>query len=105
MSQLAFRSYSVADVSTRYVTEEDGLMLVDADAPSVLGVIDHGRGALLYLGDPEEAEENVAHFRASGWSEAMCALVRALNEQGFEYLRLDADGADIEGGDLPTFDW
>lgn len=95
---MKFTTYLMADISTRYVTREDGELM--QEGLRVLGQIDEGRGAL--FGVPNN-EEQIESYAEAGYSAAFIAIMRELALQKIPYVRFDCDGADLDG--YPTFDW
>lgn len=89
----------VAEISTAHITKEDGARLIAA-GPEVLAVIEEGSGHIVHIGDRDAAEIN-ADF--SAYSPEFRYLIYSLMENGFSYVRLDADGCICRH--LPTFDW
>jgi hypothetical protein len=105
VSRPTFTSYSVADISTRYLTESDGRLLADGETFPIVGTILDGAGALLVVPDLDEDDTRAEAMREAGWSAEMMAILRELHQQGFHYVRFDNNGFDITGGEFPTFDW
>ena len=104
LSRPTFTSYSVADISTRYLTESDGRLLADGETFPIVGIILDGAGALLVVPDPDD-EGRAESISEAGWSAEMMAILRELHQQGFEYVRFDNNGFEITGGEFPTFNW
>lgn len=99
MSVSIFQQNMMADISTKYVTKEDGQMLADGETWPIIATYDRGRGAILSIGD------TAAILPEHDWSPEFCALIATLEAQGFDYVRFDADGGEIDSGEYPTFDW
>jgi len=93
-------AYRVADVSTGYLAESDLALLLEERAPFHVANMDGNYGSLFTTGITEgTVEDAVATLTTFGFSEKMTRLWRAAHEQGFAYIRFDADGGDVTGAD------
>jgi hypothetical protein len=110
MKKPEFDIYQAADVSTKYITKEDGSLIGRLDAPGHIARI-----------DPKDAESGspgdifavlqksgyhrrqMAELREFGFSRAFLRIFRALYCQRIPYVRFDAGSGDADG--LPEFEW
>ena len=110
MKKPEFDIYQIADVSTKYITKEDGSLIGRLAAPGHIACI-----------DPEDAEsgspgdvfavlqgsryhqKQMADFKEFGFSSAFLRIFRALHRQRIPYVRFDAGSGEADG--LPEFDW
>ena len=95
-------------ISTRHITAADGAQLALNDPRDSLAVVEGGRGHIItwdlckpdFIDSPEDFADD---FPPDLFSPEFRAVVCAFARLGYCYLRIDADGAEVEG--LPVFDW
>lgn len=98
---MTFTTYTFADVSTAYFAKSDLPLLLDPAIEYHLANEDDSSGSFFYIPDDEGClEDAIPTWRAQGLSERFIEIVRALSQQGIRYVRLQADGLDIEGLEL-----
>jgi hypothetical protein len=110
MKKPEFDIYQVADVSTKYITKEDGKLIGRQDAPGHIACVDpedtqsESPGDLFaVLQDRRYHRRQMADLREFGFSIAFARIFRALYRQRIPYVRFDAGAGDAEG--LPEFEW
>lgn len=107
---MKFVTYPYADVSTCHITEEDGALINADGCPHRMAKMDpfpgecDGPGVFMWVpGSDDELETDITEMKEFGFSEAFCDLMRGLYEQGISYVRIHAEGDEVEGA--PTFEW
>jgi hypothetical protein len=110
MKKPEFDIYQVADVSTKYITKEDGSLIDRLGAPSHIACIDpedaqSGSPGDIFavLQDSRLHRKQMADLKQFGFSKAFVRIIRALHRQRIHYVRFDAGSGDADG--LPEFDW
>jgi hypothetical protein len=110
MKKPEFDIYQVADVSTKYITKEDGSLIGRLDAPGHVACIDPGDAESGSPGDIFAVLQNSGYHRRQmvklrefGFSRSFLRIFRALYRQRIPYVRFDAGSGDADG--LPEFDW
>ena len=108
--KVKFETYQVADLSTKYITKEDGLLIGEKDAPGHVGSVDpavpsEGSPGDFFAvqSDDEVFRKQLADLKKFGFSEHFLHIFETLHAQGIPYVRLDGDGGEADG--LPFFDW
>ena len=101
-ARMKFESYLIADISTGYLEESD-LDLIGPGSPNHLATIDPlpgdktGTGDFFYVSDADLQVEFEQQCTGYGLSERFITIMRELRQQGFQYVRFDADGGHIDG--------
>lgn len=88
----------VPSISTSHIRKEDGEKLLKAEYP-VMAIIGDGEGHILSITSLTESLAGVY----AGYSEEMVSIVTRLQEEGFNYVRFDCDGDELDT--LPKFTW
>ena len=107
---MEFDVYRMADVSTKYITRKDSMLLGQLDAPGHIASIDPVFVDSLSPGDIftssvcSDETDRRSDLIAWGFSENFIAILQAAHLQGIHYVRFDMDGGDI-GGDVKQFEW
>ena len=108
--KVKFETYQVADLSTKYITKEDGLLIGEKDAPGHVGSVDPavpGEGSpgdfFAVQSDDEVFRKQLADLKKFGFSEHFLHIFETLHAQGIPYVRFDGDGGEADG--IPFFDW
>ena len=106
-----FVTCKIADLSTKYITQQDGELIGRKDAPGHVASIDgwegnqDSPGDIFWVGQGEkEHKEQDAYLKNFGFSKAFRHIFSLLAEQKIPYVRFDRDGSEIFGN-LPEFDW
>lgn len=95
-------------ISTSHITKADGDQLAKNDPRDSLATLYDDQGHIITWDDWEAddeatAESFIADFPPDLFSNEFRAVVATFARLGYCYLRLDCDGAAIEG--LPVFEW
>jgi hypothetical protein len=108
--RVKFETYQVADLSTKYITQEDGALIGDVEAPGHVAALDSWGSTADSPGDifavptsQELLDSRIAELKAFGFSEHFVAIFQHLLDQQIPYIRFDTDGGEADG--LPMFDW
>ena len=109
-TKVKFETYQVADLSTKYITKEDGLLIGEKDAPGHVGSVDPavpGEGSpgdfFAVQSDDEVFRKQLADFKRLGFTEHFFHIFVTLHAPCIPYVRFDGDGGEADG--LPLFDW
>jgi hypothetical protein len=110
MKKPEFDIYQVADVSTKYITKEDGSLIGRLDAPGHIACIDPEDAesgspgdVFAVLQDSRYHRRQMADLKEFGFSSAFLRIFRALYRQRIPYVRFDGGSGEAEG--LPEFNW
>jgi hypothetical protein len=110
MSKPHFNVYRIADMSTKYITREDGRLIGRQDAPGHVACVDSEDAqsgspgdVFTILQESRLHRRQMADLKHFGFSSAFARIFRALYRQRIPYVRFDAGSGDAEG--LPEFDW
>jgi hypothetical protein len=110
MKKPEFDIYQIADVSTKYITQEDGSLIGRLAAPGHVACIDPENAesgspgdVFAVLQDSGNHRRQMAELREFGFSSAFLRIFRALYRQRIPYVRFDVGSGDAEG--LPEFNW
>ena len=110
MKKPEFDIYQIADVSTKYITKEDGSLIGRLDAPGHIACIDaedaeSGSPGDIFavLRDSDNHRRQMAELREFGFSKGFVRVFRALYRQRIPYVRFDCGSGDANG--LPEFAW
>jgi len=105
-----FETYKVADLSTKYITKEDGRLIGNKEAPGHIGSVDpifsseESSGDFFAVpSDDEILKEQMQKMKEFGFSEHCLHIFEQLHGLGIPYVRFDGDGGEAAG--LPFFDW
>ncbi len=110
MKKPEFAVCRIADVSTKYITEEDGRLIGRLDAPGHVACVDPEDARSGSPGDVFAVlQESCYHRRQMvelgefGFSSAFIRIFRELYRQRIPYVRFDANGGEAKG--LAEFNW
>ena len=109
-TKVKFETYKVADLSTKYITKEDGQLIGEKDAPGHIGSVDlvvpsDGSPGDFFAVQSDDLvfKEQMEDLKKFGFSEHFLHIFEQLHAQGIPYVRFDGDGGEADG--LPFFDW
>ena len=95
---MIFEKYEIADVSTGYLEESDLPLLLQIDCPTRIAEIDGGFGTFHRVSDDDQLfEEDLQYAASFGLSGRFVSIMRHLRAAKTSYVRLDADGGEIQG--------
>jgi hypothetical protein len=110
MKKPEFEIYQIADISTKYITKEDGRLIGRQAAPGHVACIDPydpqgGSPGDLFavLQGSDDHRRQMAELREFGFSSAFLRIIRALYRQRIAYVRFDGGSGQADG--LPEFHW
>lgn len=100
-----FEIFQIADISTKYITAEDGELVQSDTAPFHIAKTDppDSAGDIFCVPLDRSAEEVCKELGYYDFSEAFQNLFRRLHAAGIPYVRFDVDGGEVK--DAPEFDW
>lgn len=107
---MKFDLFQIADISTKYITENDARLIENKDLLGHVASLDPRKegdspGEILSVFIFSElVEEQLQEFHRLGFSDQFIKIIEELRKQEIPYVRFDADGGDVEG-DLQEFDW
>ncbi len=101
---IAFATYTIADISTKPVMAKDGELIGTPGAPGHLATLDSKSGDIFAIQLLEELHRTqMRQMQEFGFSAAFLRIIQALFKAHIPYARFDADAAEVEG--LQEFSW
>lgn len=102
-----FDTFVYADLSTKYITPEDGKLIGMDLAPFHLASVDGGpdgsTGDFFWVPLDTSIEETCKELSDFGFSPAFCAIFSLMHSKRVPYVRFDAAGGEMEGA--KEFEW
>jgi hypothetical protein len=104
MKKPKFDIYQIADVSTKYITKEDGSLIGRLAAPGHIACIDPEDAesespgdVFAVLQDSGNHRRQMAELQEFGFSKAFLRIFQALYRQRIPYARFDGYSGDVDG--------
>jgi hypothetical protein len=98
--KFVFSEAKIALVSTANIRPQDGALMDDEGAPFRIAEADVRTGCFFYA---SRYSGDLKELAAFGFSTEFCEIMWQAGQQGFAYVRFDADCDPAEGA--PTFEW
>lgn len=97
--------HEIAFISTAHLTENDGRLISQKDAPCHLAEHDEGHASYFWITDDPEHffQYEIPAWREFGFSESFIEIIRDLYEHKVSYVAFDNAANEVDG--FPTFDW
>lgn len=92
-------THKIADVSTGHITKFDATLMLSEDGGAIAQICG-GRGTMFCVPPTDDLLEAMSN---RGYSPNFLAILEECRRQKIQYIRFDADGAEIPG--VQSFDW